>query len=452
MTDILASPWIPAVLLLLLACVARMLAGNWLTPGPFALLTWSVYLVVPLAIAPEYKVPAIGPWVILLLVLCLAIGADLGVGADSRRSSKAAMHGAPVQSLLRLSLFLSGLSLLGVLYSAAKALTDYSLGLSVPGLLALGHLLSVERYTGQQPPFLVRALVIWVFSSALLGGITYVKARTRPERLLCFAALFPALLFSLIQAARSNTLTVIVLWLSGYLAMRIIVKGGPNSLVSRKGILVAAASIMAALSFYFVVDALRSHDKGEEIQVETDWGRAKASSLGYLAVFSHWANGADGISGFHAGFGVYTFGGLFDLTGLHPRQVGVYGQSLSLDGDDSNIYTAFRGLIEDFSLLGAIVFCILMGFSSGYAYRSSLKGSELGAVGLAAFYCFLFWSPIISVFLYNGPIVAVLVSAFAVTKFNNRSHIRATSTNFGGERIRMARDPRGKPFQRICKC
>lgn len=436
MTNLLASPWIPTITLLLLACGARLMSESWLVPGPFALLTWSVYLVVPLALAPEYKVPAIGPWVILLLVVCIAIGADLGVGADSGKPSQVAIESAPVSSLLPLSLFLSGLSLLGVLYSAAKALTDYSLSLSLPGLLVLGHLLSVERYAGEQPPFLVRALVIWVFPSALLGGMAYVKARTRSERLLCFVALFPALAFSLIQAARSNTLTVIALGLSGYLAMRVVAKKGSISLVSRKGILVVAASVIAGLSFNFAVDALRSHNQGQDIQVDTDWGRAKSSSLGYLAVFSHWANGADGMSSFHAGFGVYTFGGLFDATGLYPRRVGVYTRTVNLDGDESNIYTAFRGLIEDFSLLGAMGFCSLMGFLSGRAYRSSSRGREAGAASLAAFYCFLFWSPIISVFVYNGPILAILVSAYALTRLENRRRIPATLTNFGGERLR----------------
>jgi oligosaccharide repeat unit polymerase len=441
MMDLLASAWIPTVMLLLLACGARLLSESWLAPGPFALLTWSIYLVVPLTLAPEYKVAAAGPWVILLLVVCIAIGADLGVGADSGKSPKAATQSAPVRTLLHLNLFLSGLGLLGVFYSAAKALTDYSLELSLPGLLALGRLLSVERYAGEQPPLLVRALVIWIFSSALLGGMTYIKAKTRSERLLCFTPLLPALLSSLVQAARSNTLIVIALWLSGYLAMRVVVNTGPSRLVSRKGILVAAASVTAGLSFFFAVNALRSHKQYEDIQVDqvdTDWGLAKSTSLGYLAVFSHWAKGADGLSSIHASFGVYTFGGLVEMTGLHPRQAGVYGESLRLQGDDSNIYTAFRGLIEDFSLVGAMVFCFLMGILSGHAYRSSSGGSETGAVGLAAFYCFLFWSPIISVFLYNGPILAILVSAFALTRLNNRWRIQTTSTNFGRERLRTA--------------
>ncbi len=444
MTDFLASPCIPAAGLLLLACGARLVSRSWLAPSPFALSIWSAYLIIPLVLTPEYKSQPIGAWVILVLVLCVAIGAHLGARRDEGKAPKGKTSGARIHPLLNFSLFLSGLSLMGALYSAAKALADYSLDLSLPSFLALGHLLSVERYSGEQTPLLVRALIIWVFPAAFLGGMSFAKARTRYERLICLAPLVPALLFSLIQGARANTWMVIALGLSGYLAMRVTVSKGAYRPASRKGILVATGCGIAGLAFFFVVDALRSHHREQDLQVDTDWGRAKSSSLGYLAAFSHWANSREGLDYFDFGVGAYTFGGLLDLTGLHPRRTGVYAESIELEGgNDSNIYTAFRGLIEDFSLPGASIFCLLVGFSAGHAYRNSLLGRTAWAPGLAAFYAFLFWSPIGSLFVYNGPILAVVVSIFALRGTAKGAHRRAHS--LANSRIKLGRlDALGK--------
>src|SRR5439155_10471905 len=97
---------------------------------------------------------------------------------------------------------------------------QYGLDGSLSGLLAIGHLVSVERYAGEQTPFLVRVLVTWTFPAALLGGMSFAIASSRRARILSFMPLLPALAFSLVQAAKANTLIAIVLGVSGYLAMR----------------------------------------------------------------------------------------------------------------------------------------------------------------------------------------------------------------------------------------
>src|SRR6266480_1562736 len=144
MIEIFSSPWIPTVAMLLLACGARLLSRSWLAPGPFALSIWSLYLLVPLVFAPEYRVPAIGVWLILLLVICIAIGADLGAAERTNGRPTLPREFADSRKMLQLCSFLTFLGLLGALYWAGKALKDYDLDPSLPGVLALGHFLSFE--------------------------------------------------------------------------------------------------------------------------------------------------------------------------------------------------------------------------------------------------------------------------------------------------------------------
>ena len=172
--------------------------------------------------------------------------------------------------------------------------------------------------------------------------------------------------------------------------------------------------------------------------MDADWDRAKSSTLGYLAVFSHWADSREGPGTLQFELGAYTFGGVFEVSGIHPRQVGVYSESVSLQGDDSNIYTAFRGFIDDFSLPGAAIFCFAAGLLAGCAYRNSLQGRETWTLGLAGFYAFLLWSPLGSLFVYNGPILALLVGLFALRKWTKRSYMQTASADLGSQHFRTA--------------
>lgn len=439
MMNLLSSPWIPAVILLLLACRARLLSESWLAPGPFALLTWSVYLVVPLVMAPEYDVPAIGVWIILLLVMCIAIGADLGAGRTVVSLPGKPRELTQLRKMLNLSLFLSFLGFAGALYWGGVALKDNGLDFSLAGFFSLGRILSVERYAGEPPPFLARALVIWVFPAALLGGMSFTAVHRRRDRLLCLLAMIPALLLSIIQATKANTVMAGILGLSGYLAMRALARRSHHALFKRKAVLMVAGTVVTGLAFFFVVEALRSHKRqDEEVKMDTDWDRAKSTALGYLAVFSHWTASREGPGTLPFELGTYTFGGVLEVAGVHPRQVGVYLESVSLQGDDSNIYTAFRGLIDDFSLPGAAIFCFAAGLLAGCAYRYSLHGHETWTFGLAGFYAFLLWSPLGSLFVYNGPILALLVGALTLKRVTKAARTRTAEVHLGDRHLGIA--------------
>jgi oligosaccharide repeat unit polymerase len=428
MNGFLASPWIPTVAMMLLAIGARVLSGSWLAPGSFALSVWSLYLIVPLTVAREYKVPAIGVWLILLFVLCIAIGAELGVGRNNINRSTHSREFSYSRQILYLSLFLTLPVLLGTLYWSAKTIEENGLDLSVAGLLALGHVSSVVRYAGEQPPLLARLLVVWAYPAALLGGMSYAANRRYRDKLICFLPILVSLLLSLLQAAKANTLIGIALALSGFWGMKVFISGGAYRPLSRKALLILTALVTIGLLFFLATDTLRTHKQEEDIAVDADWGRVKVSTLGYLAVFSQWTNGPS--SAFQLNLGAYTFGGVLELVGLRSRQIGIYTQSVDFEGAaESNIFTAFRGLIEDFSLFGATIVCFLGGFFSGRAFLESRAGRETGIVALAGFFAFLIWSPLGSLFVYNGPILAIVVGIFVLRKCQNATRVRITSAS-----------------------
>ena len=55
-------------------------------------------------------------------------------------------------------------------------------------------------------------------------------------------------------------------------------------------------------------------------------------------------------------FGELTFSGPFDLLGIIDRNPGIYDVSYTVRGFESNIYTAYRNVSEDFSIFAPLVF------------------------------------------------------------------------------------------------
>ena len=184
-----------------------------------------------------------------------------------------------------------------------------------------------------------------------------------------------------------------------------------------------AAASFGGLSFFFAVDTLRSHTQEQnDLEVQSDFGRAKSSAVGYLSVFSYWVDRPEGLDSYDMKFGEYTFGGLKQAAGLSNREVGVYEHAVTVGSDDSNIYTAFRGVVEDFTPMGAALVCVFAGYASGKAYSRSGQGVIWDLLILIGFYGFLVWSPIGSLFYYNGPILALIVAALVLKRAERFSH------------------------------
>ncbi|MHB8502239.1 MAG: O-antigen polymerase [Candidatus Acidiferrales bacterium] len=427
MPNFLASPWIPAVVFVLLACGARLFSESWLAPSAFVGLVWSVYLMIPLLIAPEFLTPSLGVWVLLSLVMSIQVGAWLTAGEARRKQGirlVATLDSLLLRKMEKAIIVSVVVAVLGAVYLGWKTVQENDLSLSGAGLLAIGSLLSVARYSGENEPFIFRFLYMWVYPAALLGGIAFAFADSRKSKLICFAAAIPALVYVFVETAKAGLLFVVCCWLAGYLAIRVVTGREHFRLLSRKILIAGAICVFAGLSLFVLTDAIRSRSEDQGVVLAPDSARMKAAMFGYLSAFSQWMSGSrsEGL-----GFGAYTLGGLFDLAGLHPRAIGVYTSSVTLPGlEENNVYTAFRGLIEDFSFPGAIVICFGFGALCGYGYEQLRRGRLRWALGVSAFYAFVGWSPLGSLFVYNGLILAWCVAGVVLLGGRRRAVERKT--------------------------
>src|SRR2546426_6329010 len=142
MTNLLASPWIPAVILLLLTCGARLSSESWLAPSAFVGLAWSTYILVPLLAAPEFPMPSLGVWVLLSLIVSIQVGAWLTAG-EARHNQEirvaAALNAGLLSRMQKVIIVSAVVAKLGAGYFCLRTMGENDLSLSGGGLVAIGH-------------------------------------------------------------------------------------------------------------------------------------------------------------------------------------------------------------------------------------------------------------------------------------------------------------------------
>tara|TARA_B100001750_G_C15046731_1_gene369351 strand:- start:46 stop:534 length:489 start_codon:yes stop_codon:yes gene_type:complete len=127
--------------------------------------------------------------------------------------------------------------------------------------------------------------------------------------------------------------------------------------------------------------------------------RMQAYFFGYLAAFSKWFVE---LREFDFYSGLITLAGPFNLIGIMERPLGFYSPINISNGISTNIFTAFRGIISDFSISGSIIIAFIIGFVFQIAFQSEKKSTLLSTLPISMFYAFTLYSPLISIFHYNS--------------------------------------------------
>ncbi len=101
-----------------------------------------------------------------------------------------------------------------------------------------------------------------------------------------------------------------------------------------------------------------------------------------------------------------------DWLGIIERDIGFYKENIILANSVyTNIFTVFRGLIEDFSIPGTLVFGFGIGVLARLAFNRCSYGQFMWMMPLTLYYAFVLYSPIISLFNYNSAIMAWVITA-----------------------------------------
>jgi oligosaccharide repeat unit polymerase len=354
---------------------AMRIIGVWLNPASIFLLFWFLYTFLPLLVAFEAPV---SPWAMIYLLsfgLAFAIPFSLfrwpvafAHNSNKREASYYFQRPVVIKAFYACSSISLILILLSILQQGSSLEQILFNSISTAGEFA--H----KRYNDQLESSIYGQLGLqFSYYTVVLGGLVYgsskfMKRKTKIGVLLLSFA--PSIEILLLQSAKGLIVFSIFLFFAAILVDRIYNKN--YILFSSRAI--RSLAIYACIFFLLISLSFVSRGVSNESDstiVLTHLVKMFVSySSGHLPAFSDWfSNRYLGESLFRydqreVELGFNTFTWFFKLMGSKQFVPMGYYDEFYTFGDlvQSNIYTVFRGLIFDFTLLGSLVFACFAGF------------------------------------------------------------------------------------------
>lgn len=414
LTNILGSCWVPTLFLICVTLFLRERSGSWFAPSTFIGALWCLYLSVSQLLL-NYRVSPLGIWVLVILVIVIQLAATFGemnsqatqaTGADAARRSS-------IRSGVGRACWISLLvAFSGLVYFSISSVDLFDLPNTFDSLIRIGGIWTQRRYDGQVDPWPFRLAAVCAYPGVLFGGIVWGVSRKFGDKALSVASLLPPLLVSVLLGAREPFLIGFISWLGANWSTT-----RARTRKARKLFNVATvSSVVLAGGFlvflFFLVFALRDAVHGDDLQLQVDRGQTYNYMFGPPLAFASWFEHSE--SSAHT-WGGLTFAGAFDSLRAQPRVVRTYtdyANTVALE--NTNIFTVFRGLIQDFTLPGAITLCGVFGYYSGKVYsRPSWDPGFM--LGLSAYYALALFSPLVSFFSSNSAIFAWVIVSFVLS-------------------------------------
>jgi oligosaccharide repeat unit polymerase len=319
---------------------------------------------------------------------------------------------------------------LGIRASGFKITEIFSFSM----LVKLNVAVAENRYTGiEQSSLTTQLTLIFIYLAPLYGGYLLPLLSGR-KKTWCYLSAMPALLISITQAVKLGFITSIILWVTG-----IIVSSYANNIsffqVGRKMIIKVS---LGSILFFFVLFTSMIFRTGKlDMNSAKYIGNAFTSyAFGHLPAFDAWFT--NNIGDISPTGGLKTFYGITNFLGIAERKQGVFTDLVYFSknnfkqippGYETNVYSLFRFILEDFGFLGSLLFMYLAGLFTGFSWLMIKKQvfTHFFQSLLIAMLFFVFMSFATSVWVYTSYIVTMILIYFIIsysfTRIKNKPQV-----------------------------
>ena len=408
---------VPLISLGFIGIFNRISLNSWFAPASIFSTLWFSLLSATLLAAPEFPIYPLGLWYILGVSIALTLGSLIvpkNLLPDSEKynsieSVKLFFFNRSNFILILIVLFCL-ITIVGIIVLLLFGIKRYELNINIFSLISLPSQLYDDRDAGiLLIPWYIRYLTYFIMPSSLLSGIL-VPFQQYPRKIICHLPIILAIFIGMVYTTRATILFSIILFLSGIFSSYIILKKDDKIFLNTKSFF-ASVSIFSFLVFSWIFLQWLRGGAESDFLLYPIINTIKSAVLGSTTVFTTWLQNYKQHS---LAFGLYTFAGPMDIIGLNERQLGFYTEFVSLPNGYSNIYTAFRGLIHDFTLTGSILICFFIGILSQLSYQRCRDGNIIWIIPLSIVFAFTLFSPFISVFSSNSVTMAWFISFFVL--------------------------------------
>lgn len=396
-----------------------------LCPAKIFMYFWSIQILVMTILGHDYLIfKYSGIFFIICCLFFICLGATLAGGnyiktTTVKRCGK--VFWIDEKKIVKIILLLTIIGFIDpvqAILSQGFSLTNL---LNFSSLLEINNNLSLNRYEGD--PKMTRNVIsqitgVFSYLGPLLGGFILPFTSSKKHKLLCYFSLSPQLFGGLTQGAKMGMITAVFVFLSGYLS---------SCFIINKKITIKWKSLLYGISFFLLfigVLILSMMFRIGRFDIDTFYiviGKFISYALGHLPAFDIWFDRQPLLSTDLTCGGKF-FMGITNYLGIVERKSGIYDEfvDISLYGDQTNVYTIFRILIEDFGIIGTLIFFLLLGYFAQRMYINvrTLRRYKSSLTFIVAFYFLTSWSFVTSVFVYTSYIVMFFLFYYIINKYS----------------------------------
>lgn len=435
-----------ALMILLLGGFVKRIVGSWNNPGSIFCFFWFLYIFIPALASWTSPVNPFAALYIFVFCCCLCLP---GLFFRWRNVAFIERPDARVRPLFSNRQVSSFFTITTALVVAFMVLALEDQGITLSRLLDEGIVKIAAEYAGKRyndqlvPSFYAKAAMALTYPLVAIGaGLWYFSRSARSALFILLLTFTPSLIVMLVQNAKGIIFLSIALFLGVIFAIKIY--QGKRDFFSLKFfsyVLVGIAIFVPILVVSFM-SRIGGSDEDISAVLSSVSHFFVSYSSGHLYAFSDWFSHRyfeDSLfrydqPNFQVGF--YTFMSIFQMAGDNrPVPIGIYSEFFEIPNVmQTNIYSMFRGLIIDFSLLGSLIFAFICGagiYSCYYMIRVS--SAPFFYVGLYShFIMFAYQSYAASSFTWLSILVSIICYPLAMWFFYTKVNYVTKNVIAGG--------------------
>ncbi len=390
---------LPITAIFFSSLLARKATGSWFSPGAFFGFSWLFFVVTPILFAPEFHVNTYGLWFISLFVMSLSSGSiATSFFAKPRSEILLITNEKHINRLINYLHVFNFVSFSGLIGLIIYINSFYSI--ENESFWIVSNLISVDRYGDNLSyPILIKYALYFIYPGNIISGILLnYKTLELKNKIICILPLFLSIGLGALEGSRTSILLSIVLFSSSWIGLRILKNQGHLNLSFFKSLVLSLTLFSIFVFFFILVQWLR---QGMNLIIyDLIIERLRAYFFGYLSAFTQWFSSIE--SSLMIDSIMTTFAGPMNLLGLINRDLGFYSPIRISDNVTTNIFTALRSIVSDFSILGSLIIAFILGVFFQFQFQKSKEYEFDGLIWISIFYSFTLYSPLISIFHYNS--------------------------------------------------
>jgi oligosaccharide repeat unit polymerase len=277
-------------------------------------------------------------------------------------------------------------------------------------IVAMNAAIAADRYSSNPTSSsLVTFLTSFRYIGVVCSAFLLPLSRNKKEKVLCVLGILPVIMNVLIDNTKAGFIASFALAFIGLLLGFATLHHHDPKVTGKQYFFIILVVVVFMVSlFLFMVNRTGSFSAESLATVRKKF---LVYAFDEVGVFDVWVS--DYYSFGHYTFGAQTFLAPLSVLGIVTKAPGIYGY---LPGFDTNVYTAYRGLISDYGFIGSLFFMGLHGFLGGLVTQNVRSGLHpvFSKTFYAAFAFFLFYGFIISPWTYSSLIFTFIAFCFFI--------------------------------------